>query len=301
MFWFPISIISYFLNSVALLMDKFLLEKKIPNPAIYTLAICLLGVISLALLPFGWQQPGAGELFWALAAGMVFTPALYFMFLALKNGESSRVVPFLGGLQPIIILPLAWYFLGEVFSPAFYVALFLFCAGTILISYEQGQAKKIAYAYGIIAAVLFAASLVMSKWVYYQMDTFITPFVLTRLGSALAALPLIFLPGVIWLKTKKNPPAGRKKSKQPWLLLIIGQSCGALASVGVNWAIAISHNATTIINAMQGLQYVFLFVAVLILTKFFPKILKENMRPAVLVQKALATGLIILGLVLVAF
>lgn len=297
MFWFPITIISYSLNSVALLMDKFLLEKKIPNPAIYTLAICLLGVVAVVLLPFNWQQPSSLELFWALASGIIFTPALYFMFLALKHGESSRIVPFLGGLQPIIILPLAWYFLGESFSSAFYIALFLFCAGTVLISYEKGRAEHSAYFYGVISAILFAVSLVMAKWVYGATDTFITPFVLTRLGSALAALPLLLVPGVIFFKAKKST----KKNKQPWLLLIIGQTCGALASVGVNLAIAISTNATAIINAMQGLQYAILFVAVLILTKFFPKILKENMSPAILIQKAVATGMIILGLALIAF
>lgn len=297
MFWFPITIISYALNSVALLMDKFLLEKKIPNPAIYTIAICLMGVLAVVLLPFDWQQPSGPVLFWALASGLIFTPALYFMFLALKHGESSRIVPFLGGLQPIIILPLAWYFLGESFSSAFFIALFLFCAGTVLISYEKGRAEHSAYYYGVISAVLFAVSLVMAKWVYGETNTFITPFVLTRIGSALAALPLLLLPGVIFFKPKK----ATKPVKQPWTLLVIGQASGALASVGINLAIAISTNATAIINAMQGLQYAILFVAVLILTKFLPRILKENMSPAVLLQKAVATGLIILGLVLIAF
>ncbi len=297
MFWFPLAIVSYALNSVALLMDKFLLTKKIPNPAIYTLAISLMGMVAVVLLPFDWQQPGGSEIFWALMSGIVFTPALYFMFLALKNGESSRIVPFLGGLQPIIILPLTWYFLGENFSSTFFVALFLFCVGTVLISYEKGRAKHAAYWYGLISAILFALSLVMVKWVYLRTDTFITPFVLTRLGSAVAALPLLLMPGVVFFKSK----VAIKKVKQPWTLLVIGQASGALASVGVNLAIAISTNATAIINAMQGLQYAILFVAVLVLTKFFPKILKENMSAAVLLQKAIATSLIILGLVLIAF
>jgi drug/metabolite transporter (DMT)-like permease len=298
MLWFIITIISYALNSVALLMDKFLLEKKIPNPAVYTLAICSVGILAVGLLPFGWQQPGAAELFWALASGAVFTPGLYFMFLALKNGESSRIVPFLGGLQPVIILPLAWYFLGESFSLAFIAALFLLIAGTVLISYEHGQAKKSAYVFAIISTILFAVSIVMAKWVYLSMGTFITPFVFTRLGSALVALPLLMMPGILFFKTKK---VKTKRLGSAWVLLLIGQSCGALASVGINLAIAISDNATAIINAMQGLQYVFLFVAVLILTKSFPKILKENMSPAVLWQKATATALIIIGLVLIAF
>lgn len=298
MLWFLVTIISYALNSVALLMDKFLLEKKIPNPAVYTLAICSVGILTIVILPFGWQQPDAAELFWALMSGAVFTPALYFMFLALKNGESSRIVPFLGGLQPVIILPLAWYFLGESFSAAFIAALFLLIAGTVLISYERGQAKKSAYIFAIISTVLFAVSIVMAKWVYGSMDTFITPFVFTRFGSALVALPLLLLPGVLFAQPAKGK---KKKLGSAWGLLLIGQTCGAFASVLVNWAIAISDNATAIINAMQGLQYVFLFVAVLILTKLFPKILKENMSPAVLTQKAIATGLIIIGLALVAF
>lgn len=280
-------------------MDKFLLEKKIPNPAIYTLTICSLGLLAIVLLPFGWQQPTFNQAFWAVMSGVIFTPALYFMFLSLKHGESSRIVPFLGGLQPIIILPLAWYFLGESFSSLFFVALFLFCAGTVLISYEKGQAKKSAYFYAIISTILFAVSLVVAKWAYNQMDTFITPFVFSRIGATLAALPLLLVPGVVWYKTKKQQ--AQKIEQKSLILLVIGQTCGALASVGINLAIAISINATAIINAMQGLQYAFLFVAVFILTNFFPKIIKENMSPKVLIQKAVATGLIILGLILVAF
>lgn len=298
MTWFWITIIAYALNAVSLLIDKFLLDKKLPNPAVYTLAICLLGVLSLVLLPFGWKTPTATEVLVAIISGVLFAGALYLMFEALKKGESSRIITFLGGVQPIIILPLAWLFLGETFVASFWLAFFFLVAGTILISLESGRANAKAYAIAFASAALFALSLVLAKYAYLSMDNFITPFVFTRLGSAIAVLPLLLLPSVI---IGLQGVSTQEKAGSIGKLLVLGQASGALSSVMVNFAVAISVNATAIINAMQGLQYVFLLAGVIVLTKFFPKVLKEKMSPRILIQKVAATALIIVGLVIISF
>jgi len=81
----------------------------------------------------------------------------------------------------------------------------------------------------------------------------------------------------------------------------MGQTAGALSSVLVNVAIAISIGATAIINSLQGIQYVFVLLIVVFMSKKFPKVIKEELTKRVLIQKIIATVLIIIGVALIAF
>jgi len=292
MSWLIIAIIAYLLNAASLLTDKFLLTKAIKNPSVYAIFICLMGLVTAVLLPFGWQQPSGLVLFIELISGALFAVALALMFGALKHGEASRIVPVVGGLQPLIVLPLAVLFLGELMTGRSLAAFVLILLGSVIITYGRGRANSRAYFLALASAAFFAVSLVLAKFAFNTQGSFITPFVMTRIGAGLAAVVLLFVGSNFkdLMKELKQP----KPQKSG--LFIFGQVSGALSSVLVNVAIAISVNATALINALQGLQYVFLLAAVVISTKFFPRILKEDMSAKILAQKILATILIIIGL-----
>ncbi|MFA5020561.1 MAG: hypothetical protein WC517_00660 [Patescibacteria group bacterium] len=297
MLWLPIAILSYALNAGSLVTDKFLLAKKIPNPAVYAIVISLLGVLAVVLLPFGWRVPSFFELMIELSSGFLFGWAMLLMFSALNKGEASRVIPFLNGLQPLVILPLAWLVVGEVVSGRFLWAFILIIAGSVIISWGKGKSSAAVYVLAAASAIVFGISLVMAKYAYNSQDSFITPFVMTRLGSLIFALMLLLIP-----RNRRALAAELKNpKKQTGILLILGQTAGALSSILINFAVAIAHNATAIINALQGLQYVFLLAIVVFLSKKFPKILKEKITGAVLAQKIVATALIIAGLIVLAF
>lgn len=294
--WFPIAIISYALNAGSLVTDKFLLSKKVTRPSVFTMIICLMGIVSVILLPFGWQAPTAYELLLEIIAGILFAGGLLLMFVALDKGESSRVVPFLNGLQPIFLLPMAWLILDEKFSEQFLLAFILIVAGSVLITYGKGKAKKQAYAWAIVSAFLFAFSIALSKMAFNSAGSFITPFVMTRLGSVIFASALIFWPKNIKLLKEEL----KKPSEQNIWLVVAGQIAGALSSLLYNLAIAISVNATALINALQGMQYVFLLLIVAVMSKLYPKALNEKMTKKILIQKIIATALIIAGLAILA-
>lgn len=295
--WLIITIISYFLNAVSLLINKFLINKKITNPAVYAIFICLLMVFSLLLLPFDWRLPDFWQLILEVGSGFLFGAGVYWMFVSLKFGEASRVMPIIGGVQPLIVLPLAWWWLGEDMSYRFLLALALIVVGGFIISYGGGRAEKKAYGYAIISGIVFAISIVMLKEAFNLHQGFIAPFAISRLGSVFLGLLLLISPNNwrdVWHEIKTP-------QKESGSLFLWGQGAGALSSILLNLAFAISVGMTAIINALQGLQYVFLLLAVVILAKKFPQILKEDVSSRVLIQKILATILIIFGLVLIAF
>lgn len=292
MLWLPITIFAYLLNAVAVTVDKFLLSKKIPNPAVYAFFISFLNLFVLILIPFGFTFGSSAQIFVALVAGAIFAFALLYMFKALAGNEASRVIPFLGGLQPIFIFVLALIFLNEILTVSALVAFFFIVLGTITISWQSGKANKQSYLFALIATFLFAISYTINKYVFIDQG-FISGFIWTRIGAFLGALTLLIsaVNRKDISKTFKNP----KQSQGSGKLFLFGQACGALSFILVNYAISVSESVA-IVNALQGVQYVFLLILLGLLSRKFPKLLKEKFTPKILIQKIIATGLIILGL-----
>lgn len=290
MAWLAVTIFSYFLNAVALTIDKFLLSKKIPNPAVYTFFISALSLVALILVPFGFQLYAWDQILTALVAGLFFTGALFFMFKAVSRHEASRVTPFMGGLQPIFIFILAFLFLGERLDVQSLVAFIIMISGTVVISWQRGGGHKSSYIMAIISTALFAISYTLNKYVYLEQD-FISGFVWTRVGAFIGALYFLFFKSNRRdiFKEVKSPSKGSSS------LFVGGQIAGALSFILVNYAISIS-DSVALVNALRGSEYVFLFFIILAISRKHPKLLKEQMAGTSLWQKIAATVLIMSGL-----
>ncbi len=294
MSWILIIAIAYFLNACATAIDKFLLNNKISNPAVYAFIISVLSLIALVLAPWGFHLAAAGQIALALVAGIIFTFALLFMFKAAAINEISRVTPFIGGTQPVFSLVLAIVILGEWLNPASLFGIALLIAGTLIISWQKEKTTRKTYAFALFSSFLYALSYVLSKQVFNDQG-FISGFIWTRLGAFVGALLLLLIPGT-WPTLRrqlKNP----QKRTGGWLLF--GQICGAVSAILVFYAISISPSVA-IINASRGLEYVFLLLIVVMLSGKYPKLLDEKLTPKILLQKIAATALIVGGLIVLA-
>lgn len=290
--WILITVVAYFLNAIAISVDKFLLTKKIPNPAVYTFFISALSLLAIVMAPFGFKLYSFESIIFALVTGVIFTFALLFMFKAISQNEASRITPFMGGLQPIFIFILALIFLKETLSPQILIAFFIIILGTVVISWKSGKSSSKGYSFAIIATLLFAISYTMNKYVFLRQD-FISGFVWTRIGAFLGALLLLI--------SATNRADIRREIKAPKQngggLFLFGQASGSLSFILVNYAIAIS-SSVALVNALQGLQYVFLLIIMGLVSIKFPRILEEQFSFKILSQKIIATAMILAGLYL---
>jgi drug/metabolite transporter (DMT)-like permease len=292
MLWLTIIIFAYFLNAVATTTDKFLLSQRISNPAVYAFFISVLSLLGVVIIPFGFKLTySPWQISIDLASGVIFALAYLFMFQALSKNEASRITPFMGGWQPIFVLVLALIFLGEKLSLNGFLAFFLILLGTGVISRQKATVKsRQGYALALVATLLFAISYTLSKYIFVSQD-FVTAFVWARVGTFLGALLFLFSAA----NRRDIIKEIRQPQKQTSSLFIFGQACGALSFILVNYAIAISQSVA-IINALRGLEYVFLLIIVVSLSVKYPKILKEKFTSKILAQKIIATTLIIIGL-----
>jgi drug/metabolite transporter (DMT)-like permease len=318
--WLFITISAYFINAGVYVADKFLLSKKIHSSIAYAFYVGVWSVFNVFLLILvPWQAPSLQELTLDLLAGFLFLVTLVFWYKALHQSEASRVVPIVGALVPIFSFILSFVFLGESLSQQQFIAFIILIFGGVLISIKHTKVylyrkvinrvrEVIGDIFGkvpagvqptsrllvnsVAAAVFFATYYVLMKYIYmYQ--PFVGSFVWSRLGSFIGVLFMLFVPNWRYLIVEQQK--GAKTPKNLFFFLTI-RLLAAAAFIMINWAISLGNVA--IVNALQGVQYLFLFVIILIVSARYPKVLNEQLGGGVLLQKLIGTIMVCLGLYL---
>lgn len=299
MLWLIIIVFAYFLFAFVSLGDKYLL-KGAPNPKTYTFYVGIFSSFVFILIPFvGFSIPGFLETLFCFLAGTVLMIGVFVTFEGLERFEASRIIPAMGGFVPVFTLVFTYLFSkGQaVLGVKEILAFALLVLGSILISYSP--TKKFPFKslkISAIAALFFSLGFILSKYVYLMLD-FWTGFIWIRVGAIITASLFLFTKDVRQEIFTKKSVFNMKTS----IFFIFNQVVGAGAFILQNWAIALAPLAfLPIINALQGTQYFFLFVLILLVSLKSPKILEEKISNKIIIQKGLAMFLIILGLVILA-
>ncbi len=310
---------AYFINAGVYIADKFLLSKKIHSSIAYTFYVGIWSIFNVCLLFFWPWMPNSQEMTLDLLAGFLFLVTLVFWYKALHQSEASRVVPIVGALVPIFSFILSFVFLGETLSEQQLLAFFILICGGVLISIKHTKVyvyQKVTTRFrevvgdifgevpasaqptsrllinSVAAAVFFAAYYVLMKYIYMS-QPFIGSFVWSRLGSFVGVILMLFVPD--WRYIIFEQQKGAKTPKNLFFFLII-RLLAAAAFIMINWAISLGNVA--IVNALQGVQYLFLFVIIVLISNKFPKMLNEQLGGGVLLQKLIGTIMVCLGLYL---
>jgi len=290
--WILIAIAAYLLFAINGVGDKFLLTRAVRDPGVYAFYNGIPNFIVLLLFPFGLRMLSPDNLIIALVAGMVFIFGLYYLYSAEQEASVSRVLPIEGGLVPVFTLSIVLFTGIERFSSNQIFAFVFLVSGAILISLKKDKKgwQPKALWHGAIAAMFFAISFVLTKYIYTQTN-FISGLIWTRIGAGIAALAFFAMP-----ETRRGIAlAPHKTGHQKKVVFYCLAACGALAGFLQNYAISLG--SVVIVNALQGLQYVFLLIMGVILSMNYPNIIKEDVRGKILVQKIAAIILITAGLV----
>lgn len=288
MSYLPFALISYFLNSVSVLTDKFLLSGLIKNPLVYVFYISLWSMLSLLVLPFTYV-PSLWAFILASSSTLLWTFGAYVMFTALKQGIASRVIPVIGTLIPVF-LTIHAILTGTINSNQLF-AVFLLVFGLIFLIWDnlKGKFEAGEFLLELLAALLFAFSYLILKASYSEAD-FLTVFAWSRFILIPMGLILVLVPYSRRIIFIKDEGAFRPFSKTGAVFLG-GQLAGGLADILLRFSISMATPA--LVNSLQGTQYVFLFLFSLALSKKFPQIYKENLSRLIIFFKL--TGIILIG------
>jgi drug/metabolite transporter (DMT)-like permease len=308
--WLVLAIFAYLILALVNLADKFLLDKIVPSAKTYTFLVSILGLMVLVAAPWALHWPGFYWLVINLIVGAIFPFALLLLYRALKLGDTSKIIPLIGGAIPIFTIALSILFLGDIFSLRQWLAIVLLICGTVLMAlmpaghslwshmalwfgFTKAKNRK-AIMTAIGAGLLFALFFVGTKYTY-QTQEFLSAFIWVRIGTFLAGLSLL-LP----IEQRKEIIHGLKKIHGgKGFLLFANQAIAAIGFLLQNYAIFLG--SVALVNALQGVQYAFLLVLGALISVFYPGLLKENISAKVIIQKFSAVILISIGLYFLAF
>ena len=295
MFWLAISITAYFLFALNNNLDKFFLagSKKKEDYITYTFFVAVLGMVVFVLAPFGLKWPGWYLFIIALLGGAVFILAILFLYKALDLGQASRIMPLVGGFQAVLTLLLSYVFLEEALAKNQYWAFVFLLMGLVLVAYKR-DAKEFKksfnrYLFAMLAAFFFAVYYIFLRFLFLNTN-FITGFLWIRLGSFLVVITFLLSPYLrkVIFTTEDKVPKNKKA------LFLANQGIGGLATILISYAVSLM--SVALVNAVQGVQYVFVLIVALLFSKKYPKLFKEKTTRFVIVQKVIAVFFVIVGL-----
>jgi hypothetical protein len=300
MFWLTVTILAYFFLAIVSLFDRYFLVGAIPNPKAYTFYVGILWFfICLFLIPFGITLPGLSLIILGLVTGLIRIFAILFLTEAIVKSEVSRVVPAIGGLLPIFTF--FFFFLyfpkAEILNLFQLIAFVLLVSGSVLVSLKKLSLKIFNFEtlkYPIIAAFLFALNFFLMKILFLKIN-FLSGFFLTLIGGGLGAAIFLIFPSF------RESIFAQKFTPKISGLFLLGQAFGGLGVLSQFYAVFLAKPAQVpLINALEGIRYVFLLFFVFLLSLWRPHLLREEMKGTILLQKIIAILLIGGGLALLA-
>ena len=293
--YIEIAISAWVLFGIVSVLEKFLLDKPINNSTVYTFYTGLFSIFTVLLFAPLARIQSSQHLLFDLSCGLLFLIAQYCLFTAIMRDEISRVVPITGALTPVFSLlavNVAFHLSLSVWQSVAFVLLVL---GTFLISFRHGNwSGKLLWP--ILASLFLGVYYSLVKGAY---TPFSANYAWVRLGSLIGAAVMLVHPEVRAEVVKITKSIGRKKTgAQTSGLFVTKEVVAGAAFIVLNYALGAPGSNPAIANSLQGFEFVVVLALVYILTKYFPKIIKEKIGRAELIQKILAIMMLFGGLII---
>jgi len=302
--WVGLAIVAHIGNALVFVIDKGLLssDSKISEPVRLAYFSGIVSLGAAILLPWAWVPPTGWLLGWSAVSGIFFLAALWLFFTALKRDEPSRVVPLIGSAVPLFTLLFAVLVLGEELTIAAGWGVGLLIVGGALLSVSWRGTRGLSAGslwLTVAGGAAFAAHFATVKFVYDGFQPFLAAFAYNRIVTGLLAAAL--LGPVVWLlgRSGSRKRTGSKRGVIWYVVLafLASKVLSATAFLVQNYAISLG--SVTVVNALQGIQYVFLLLLAVVVSRWWPKLFTEELQRVAVAQKIGGIALISLGLALI--
>ncbi len=302
--WIAVVLVAYAILAISTLVDKFFLSKVVASSTFYVIWVSALSLVVFIMAPaatwIGW-----GWLVICLVNGALFTLSLALLYKALQIGETSRVIPVIGGSTPLITFIVSYLLQPEKFAWQTILAFCLLLAGTVLLSVmpsdpKRPKDKSLAWFYWSLSAGLsFSIFFLLTERIFahttisaYGLDTtFINGIVWPRLGTLLVLIVML-----MW-KSNRQLVAHPFRTIS-WKMrsgLLGNQALAAVGFLGQNYAIRLAESKLPIILALQGAQYGFILLLAGLASWKHPHLLTEHISKQIIAMKVLALILMAIG------
>ncbi len=293
--WFFYALLSAIFFGYTTIVDKLMLEGRLNAfsyfvayaPPAWTFCICVLLLYRATVF--------SGAYVVAFLAGLLSAVGYFCYVLPIRREEASRIAA-LTSLAPAFVALLAVFLVNEIFPATSYIGIILMILGSALISYKNNEVKKVIpfsmvliliatnFTYGLEQTISKISLGQISFWQFLMMFMF---------GRFLVVPPGLVIPKV------------RKKFKSE--VKELGRNLAlTLASGSITWSLGIifffysaSLGPITLVSTTGLLSPLFTLLFAVLITKYLPKVLREEIDSKTVTLKLVAIILIIYGTYLI--
>ena len=289
MLWIYIAIFAYFLDALVFVIDKSLLTREIPHPSAYAFFVSLLSAFALLLYPFGVYLPTWSQLLVAIISGNAFFVGLIFLYRAVKKIDITEAMPAIGAVTALATLGFSILILKQAPTSSHELLAFaLLVGGTLMMSYFHLSSAVVV---DIIASGFLLALSYVTLKLFFNMTDFVNGLFWTRIGLLMGASLLMAVP-----RPRRDILATlRSSSHETKFVFIANKILAAIAFILIYYAIRIGD--VVFVNAVQGVQYVFILIIGAVLYHAIPRLFEHHRRDASW-RKIVATICIVVGVAL---
>lgn len=260
--WLGLAIFAQFLFAVSTLVDKHIVSRAgvIGKPVVYAFFVSLLSGFVIVFFPFV-SFPRGYVLILSLVNAATFTSAIFLLYSALKEARASDVSPAIGGLSAIVTAILAAALLEGDVAFVHILPIALLAIGTGIISHFHFSRR--AFFYTTAAGCFFGLTVFTSKLIFLEVP-FLDGFFWMRIMNVIVALSLLLVPEF----RKAIFHGGRHSSRNAKSLVVGNKILGGIAAALT--AYAVSLGSVAVVNALAGLQFLFLFIFAMLFAHTMP-------------------------------
>ena len=266
--WFYLALLNPAIFALINILDDNMLKGIYKTPYFGTIVTGLFALLPLlGLFFFKIAFPPINIILVALTAGFILIITYFFYFKALEVETPSIIVSL--WLSSVAIVPfLAYIFLNEVFNFNQYIGIILILISSFILSVNFKELKfSKAAIFMIIASILSAFMVILEKYVYSFID-FYSGFVFISFGIGIGAL--FFM--VFFKEGRKFPKQFFHSRKWLWLF-ILTELINIFGVFLVNYTI--SKGPVSLIEAIAGIQPLYVLIFSILLYPFFPKYFRD--------------------------
>lgn len=305
MAWIFLAVGAQFINAIVAILDKYIVSDKklMPRPFVYAFYTCLLSgswviIFLIGLVPFSIggfevpsfrsiQAPTLEVVALSFLAAYTFFMALVSMFSALQKADASDVIPVIGAISAMTSFGLGYLLLDVSLAPNFMWGITLLATGTFLASRLQFPwrvAMNTAH-----SGLFFALHYIAVKGLF-NLTSFGDGFFWSRIAFVLFSLSLLLVPSYL----EKIRGQTKSTNRSAGILVLCTKVLAGFGTLLILKATDLGDVA--VVQALGGLQFVFILVIGIFFGRFIPESCgEEGCRDDRVIQKVIFVAIISIG------
>lgn len=279
MVWIGVALLGYFFNAVTAVLDKYLLSGPIKTPAVYAFFVAIFSLFALGFAPFGfhfvdWQVTGI-----LLLSGAIFLYGLVAFYSAVQGWNISRIAPLVGIVVSFVAFVAIFLpgFSEAQFTAGHIIALLFLIIGGGLLAFDLPLKPHEYIPWQVlVAGMAMGVSLLLLKYGYREVN-FVTGLVWSRMGLFLAGMSLFLIPSFRRqiLSSMQGASISNASNVSTSLVFIVNKTLAGIGSFLVVYATFLG--PVSFVQALSGMQYLFLLLLAFPLCHFFPMVYCEKL------------------------